>query len=144
MKYVNQKYNSQGRKKFKKTNRRSAFSRLKALLFNIESRLALMKQIAEKEGNKDWEKSKLAVLLITAKRIIQQLLAIRGKKVRTRLEKKQKKAQIKGLFRQLRITLNLARGEMQVQKELEMEQMIQKQNMLVPELIRREQMARAM
>ena len=143
MKYID-KQNLSFRKKTNKAKKRNAFTRLKALLRNIDARLYAMQRMDLRNGNENYRKSKLFILLTSARNTILALFDLRKKKAKTNIDRKQKKAQIKSLFRQLRMTLALARAEMQKQKELEKILMLTQQKALYPERIMKERMQRTM
>ncbi len=125
-----------------KTNESNTFSRLKALLTDIERRLVSMKKTAEINGDKDWEKSKLAILLVSTKNIILSIFVLRSKKAKTENAKFHKQLQIKALFRQLNISIILIKNEINAQSSLKKQTsvVIRNQKSLVSEVLRQMQL----
>ncbi len=125
-----------------KTNESNTFSRLKALLTDIERRLVSMKKTAEINGDKDWEKSKLAILLVSTKNIILSIFVLRSKKEKTENAKFHKQLQIKALFRQLNISIILIKNEINAQSSLKKQTsvVIRNQKSLVSEVLRQMQL----
>ena len=85
----------------------------------VDKKLATMEEISRKEGNQNWKKSKLAVLLLNIKRMIMQILALGAMKPQNPEAQKVWKAKIKELLLTLWSMVKLADNEMQVQRELE-------------------------
>ena len=126
----------------KRSNKNNDFSRLKALLADIERRLASMKKAAETNGNKDWEKSKLAILLVSTKNIILSIFILRSKKAKTENAKFHKHLQMKALFRQLNISIVLIKNEINAQNSLKKTRPVvaRNQKSLVSEVLRQMQL----
>ena len=120
MKYVNQKTNSQ--KSFVEVM-------LGKLLARVDEKLSNMQELAIKEGNQNWKKSKLAIIFLTMKKLVMQILTLRKNKPTDKALRKIWKQKIKQLLLQLKVTVKLANDEMQIQKEkvLVNEKLIEKQ-----------------
>ncbi|MBR1544349.1 MAG: hypothetical protein IJ638_00185 [Alphaproteobacteria bacterium] len=127
--------------KSQKTNSLKSFvyTMLNRILESIDNKLEDLKELSIKEGNQNWKKSKLAIILLTMKKIIIEILDLRKDKSNT----PEKKKKIKTLLLKLKITAKLANNEMQKQKELDKEKELakKKQKILTPfELVMLNQM----
>ena len=125
MKYVNQKTNSQ--KSFIEVM-------LGKLLARVDEKLSNMQELAIKEGNQNWKKSKLAIIFLTMKKLVMQILTLRKNKPTDKALRKIWKQKIKQLLLQLKVTVKLANDEMQIQKEkvLVNEKLKEKQKIFTP------------
>ena len=125
MKYVNQKTNSQ--KSFVEVM-------LGKLLAMVDEKLSNMQELAIKEGNQNWKKSKLAIIFLTMKKLVMQILTLRKNKPTDKALRKIWKQKIKQLLLQLKVTVKLANDEMQIQKEkvLVNEKLKEKQKIFTP------------
>lgn len=125
MKYVNQKTNSQ--KSFVEVM-------LGKLLAMVDEKLSNMQELAIKEGNQNWKKSKLAIIFLTMKKLVMQILTLRKNKPMDKALRKIWKQKIKQLLLQLKVTVKLANDEMQIQKEkvLVNEKLKEKQKIFTP------------
>lgn len=126
----------------KKPNENNDFSRLKALLADIERRLAVMQKTAKENGDENWDKSKLAILLISTKNIILSIFILRSKKAKTDNAKFHKQLQMRALFHQLNISITLIKNEINDQNVLKKTQpfVIRNQKSLVSEILRQMQL----
>ena len=85
----------------------------------VDKKLSDMEELSIKEGNQNWKKSKLAILLLNIKRMIMQILALGEMKPKNPEGQKIWKAKIKSLLLALWSMVKLADNEMQIQRELE-------------------------
>ncbi len=107
MRYIQ---NKQSNKSFVKTM-------LEKILESINGKLSDIRELSIKEGNQNWKKSKLAIILLTIKKLIFQIIELYSKKPRDKSKRKIWNAEIKQLLLKLKITITLANNEMQIQKE---------------------------
>ncbi len=124
--------------KFDKTNSKKSFVdvMLGKMLSDVEQKLSDMEEVSIKEGNQNWKKSKLAIILLNMKRIIQKILDLRKEKRNFPEKEKSLSLKIKQLMLQLKITSKLANDEIQIQKERDDLLLKQKQKVLTPFEIR--------
>ncbi len=90
---------------------------LSNMLESINTKLSQMEELSISEGNQNWKKSKLAIILLTMKKIIMQIADSYSKKPKNPVLRKIWYQKIKILLRQLKITTKLANNEMQKQRE---------------------------
>ena len=90
---------------------------LEKILESIDTKLSEMKELSIKEGNQNWKKSKLAIILLTIKKLMFQIMELYSKKPKDKGKRKIWRSEIKQLLLKLRITIKLADNEMQIQKE---------------------------
>ena len=107
MRYIQ---NKQSNKSFVKTM-------LEKILKSIDDKLSNIKELSIKEGNQNWKKSKLAIILLTIKKLIFQIMELYSKRPKNKAQGKIWRIQIKQLLLKLKITIKLADNEMQIQKE---------------------------
>ena len=71
--------------KSQKTNSLKSFvyTMLNRILESIDNKLEDLKELSIKEGNQNWKKSKLAIILLTMKKIIIEILDLRKDKSNT-------------------------------------------------------------
>ena len=76
--------------KSQKTNSLKSFvyTMLNRILESIDNKLEDLKELSIKEGNQNWKKSKLAIILLTMKKIIIEILDLRKDKSNTPEKKK--------------------------------------------------------
>ena len=101
------------------------------ILADIDNKLSDIKEKSIKEGNQNWKKSKLAIILLTMKSIVTKITQLRSDAKQYPKQAKTIANKIKQLMLQLKITTKLANNEMQVQKEHEKENLLQKQKQKV-------------
>ena len=116
MRYIQ---NKQSNKSFVKTM-------LEKILESINGKLSDIRELSIKEGNQNWKKSKLAIILLTIKKLIFQIMELYFKKPRDKSKRKIWNAEIKQLLLKLKITITLANNEMQIQKERLKEKVLSK------------------
>lgn len=106
------------------------------MLESVNSKLSKIEELAIVEGNQNWKKSKLAIMLLTMKTFILQILDLYSKKPHEPSKRKIWYSKIKELMLQLKVVTKLANGEMQVQKEKLKEKekllLMEKQKILSP------------
>ncbi len=136
MQYTNKRYILKS-KKYCKNN---TVAKLRAMLDDIEKRLISMQTAAKINGDENWKNSRLAVLLISARKVIRSIFMLRAKRVRTPDEKVYKDMQMKSLFHQLNIYIGLIKDELQARNEIVKAPVVKKQNSIIPELLRQMQL----
>ena len=108
-------------KYIQKQNSKKLFitSMLEKFFKSINKKLSAMEELSIKEGNQNWKKSKLAIILLTMKKLVMQILDLYSKKPKNKEDRKKYFSIIKQLMLKLKITTKLANHEMQIQKEKE-------------------------
>lgn len=87
----------------------------------LNRKLSDMEELAIKEGNQNWRKSKLAIILISIKKLVMQILTLGNAEPKDPEAKKKWKMKMKELLRALWGMVQLADEEMQKQHEREQE-----------------------